>query len=175
MVFCHCFPHCFTSLSLNRLSYSFVTCWVGMRSSSHWKISDRWQDRTCCVVLIVRRTTDWAIEPPIRYLAINFIPVPELIILISTSVSTHNTNYFLKFLSIYWPVYVCFSQLKHIKAFNPFTAIGPENFLRAYLNSQITSEFLSWGLYLWKVDSMQFNLLVVSLYKNVVFYEKKNT
>merc|ERR1712102_234825 len=35
VVVCHCFPHRFTSLSLNRLSYSFVTCWVGMRCSSH--------------------------------------------------------------------------------------------------------------------------------------------
>ena len=33
---------------------------------------------------------------------------------------------------------------------NPFTAIGPENFrayLRAFLNNQITSDFLSKGLY----------------------------
>ena len=30
VVVCHCFPYCFTSLSLNRLSYSFVTSWVGM-------------------------------------------------------------------------------------------------------------------------------------------------
>ena len=32
--------------------------------SWHWKNSDRWQDRTWLLVLIVRRTTDWAIEPP---------------------------------------------------------------------------------------------------------------
>ena len=64
VVVCHCFPHRFTSLSLNRLSYSFVTCWVGMGARLHWKISDRREDRTWCVVFIVRRTTDWAIEPP---------------------------------------------------------------------------------------------------------------
>ena len=60
---------------------------------------------------------------------------------------------------------------------NPFTAIGPENFrayLRTYLNSQITSDFFIQRA-LSKADSMQFNLLVASLYKNVVFYEKKNT
>ena len=66
VVVCQCFPHRFTSLSLNRLSYSFVTCWVGMGARLHWKISDRREDRTWCFVFIVRRTTDWAIVPPLK-------------------------------------------------------------------------------------------------------------
>ena len=49
VVVCHCFPHCFTSLSLNRLSCSFVTCWVVMAARWRWKISDRREDRTTLV------------------------------------------------------------------------------------------------------------------------------
>ena len=43
---CHCFPHRFTSLSPNRLSYSFMTCWVGMGAHWYWKISYHKDDWT---------------------------------------------------------------------------------------------------------------------------------
>jgi len=53
--------------------------------------------------------------------------------------------------------------------FNPFTAKGPE--MGLFQQSNHIRFFIQRALS--KADSMQFNLLVVSLYKNVVFYEKK--
>ena len=80
VVVCHLFPHHFASLSLNRLSYSFVTCWVVIGACWHWQISDCWEDGTRCDWLIARRTSNWIFEiviymPTVAILHYTVVPV----------------------------------------------------------------------------------------------------